>query len=73
MKAETLALAELLQTRRRRLLTALVIGLVTAGICLTDSKLTAAAAVGFGVVFFVAVLAAETCVCGAARRTLADR
>jgi len=73
MKPETLALAGLLDTRRRRVVTALVFGLVTAAMCLIDPRLTVADAVGFGVVLFVGVWGVATYVCAAARRTLADR
>jgi len=73
MKAETLALARLLDTRRRRVATALVIGLVTAAICLGGPKLTVADAVVYGVGLFAAVWGVATYVCAAARRTLADR
>ncbi len=73
MKPETLQLALLLHTRIRRIVTALVLGLVTAGMCLTDDKLTTADAVGFGVFFFVAVWAVAEYLNVAARRYQAGR
>jgi hypothetical protein len=73
MKAETLALAGLLDTRRRRVVTALVIGLITAAICLSGPRLTVANVVVFAVVVFAAVWGVATYLCATARRTLADR